>query len=88
MTRDDDALALLREIRDRQAEALALQREQFKMYKRQFDRAERLQDRAETLQVRHAKAIGFARLTLWIAVPALVLMIGLSFWPYLVNLWP
>ena len=95
MTPDDDTLAVLREIRDgqrlhleRQAEGLALQREQYEMYKRQFDRAELLQDRAETLQARHAKTIGTARLALWIAVPALALLIGLDFWPRLVNLWP
>jgi len=94
MTSNDDTLAVLREIRDqqrlqleRQAEALALQRQQYEMYKQQFDRAERLQDRAEALQARHAKALVFARVVLWIAVPALALLIAMASWPTLVNLW-
>jgi hypothetical protein len=94
MTSNDDSLAVLREIRDgqrmqleRQAEALALQRQQYEMYKQQFDRAEKLQDRAEALQARHAKALVFARVVLWIAVPALALLIAMASWPYLVNLW-
>ena len=94
MTSNDDTLAVLREIRDqqrlqleRQAEALALQRQQYEMYKQQFDRAERLQDRAEALQARHAKALVFARVVLWIAVPALALLIAMASWPTVVNLW-
>ena len=90
----DESAALLREIRDnqrlqleRQAEALALQREQFELYRRQFDRAERLQERAESLQARHAGALGTARAILWIAVPALVLLFVVAFWPYVVALW-
>jgi uncharacterized membrane protein len=95
MSSNDDTLAVLREIRDqqrvqveRQAEALALQRQQYEMYKQQFDRAERLQDRAEALQARHAKALVFARLILWIAVPALALLLAMAAWPYVVNTWP
>jgi uncharacterized membrane protein len=94
MTSNDDTLAVLREIRDqqrvqveRQAEALALQRQQYEMYRQQFDRAEKLQDRAEALQARHAKALVFARVILWVAVPALALLLAMAAWPYVVNLW-
>jgi hypothetical protein len=82
----DDSLALLREIRDnqraqleRQAEALDMQRRQFEMAREQLERAERLQGRAEALQGRAGKAVKFI---LWIAIPALVLVLMLMLWPY------
>jgi hypothetical protein len=94
MTPNDDTLAVLREIRDdqrlqleRQAEALALQREQVELYRRQYDRAEQQLDRAEALQARHAKALGFARVVLWIAVPALAIALGMSLWPFVAGTW-
>jgi ABC-type uncharacterized transport system involved in gliding motility auxiliary subunit len=83
----DEVAALLREIRDqqrlqleRQAEALAMQRDQFALYRSQLDRVERINDRAEAIQGRAGKA---AKLVLWIALPLLVLLLALMFWPYL-----
>jgi ABC-type uncharacterized transport system involved in gliding motility auxiliary subunit len=83
----DEVAALLREIRDqqrlqleRQAEALAMQRDQFALYRSQLDRVERINDRAEAIQGRASKA---AKLVLWIALPLLVLLLALMFWPYL-----
>jgi hypothetical protein len=94
MTPDDDTLAVLREIRDdqrlqveRQAEALALQREQFELYKRQYDRAERINERTEAMQARQSTAFEFVRRLLWVLVPLLVLMVALALWPLVVNLW-
>lgn len=83
----DEVAALLREIRDqqrlqleRQAEALAMQRDQFALYRSQLDRVERINDRAEAIQGRAGKA---AKLVLWIALPLLVVLLALMFWPYL-----
>jgi hypothetical protein len=91
---NDDALALLREIRDlqrvqieHQAAALALQREQFEMVKRQFDRAERINERAEAIQARSAGMLDFARRALWLIVPVMALLLTLILWPYVVTLW-
>ena len=83
----DEVVALLREIRDqqrlqleRQSEALAMQRDQFALYRSQLDRVERINDRAEAIQGSASKA---AKLVLWIALPLLVLLLALMFWPYL-----
>jgi hypothetical protein len=58
---DAELLNLLREIRDRQAESLPLQREQFALYRQQWERAERINDRAEAVQARSLAALGGAR---------------------------
>ena len=83
----DEVAALLREIRDQQrlqlegqADALAMQRDQFELYRSQLDRVERINDRAEAIQGRAGKA---AKLVLWIALPLLALLLALMFWPYL-----
>lgn len=77
---DDDALALLREIRDNQREALALQREHMALHARQLERVERINDRAEAIQGRAGRALRFV---LWIAVPLVALLLVLMLWPYL-----
>jgi ABC-type uncharacterized transport system involved in gliding motility auxiliary subunit len=83
----DEVAALLREIRDqqrlqleRQAEALAVQRDQFALYRSQLDRVERINDRAEAIQGRAGKAV---KLVLWIALPLLALLLVLMSWPSL-----
>ena len=83
----DEVAALLREIRDqqglqleRQAEALAMQRDQFALYRSQLDRIERINDRAEAIQGRAGKAATFE---LWISVPLVILELALMLWPYL-----
>jgi len=72
---------------ERQAEALAVQREQFELYKRQYDRAERINERAEAIQERHAGTVDAARRALWIAFPLLALVIAYLLWPVLVSIW-
>ena len=76
---DDTELALLREIRDNQREALQLQREHMALYQRQLERVERINDRAEAIQGRAGKA---AKFILWIAIPLVALLLALMFWPY------
>jgi hypothetical protein len=79
--------ALLEEIRDgqllqlqRQADSLAVQREQADMARKQFERAEKLQDRAEALQARGAQVITVARRAVTIVVPVLVLLLIYFSW--------
>ncbi len=83
----DEVAALLREIRDqqrlqleRQADALAMQREQFALYRSHLDRVERINDRAEAIQGRAGKAV---KLVLWIALPLLLLLLAMMSWPSL-----
>lgn len=74
---DNEELAkLLREIRDDQREALALQRKQQQL----MERAEALQARAESLQGSAGKAI---KVMLWIALPVIVFVLAMVVWPYL-----
>ena len=75
----DETTRLLREIRDNQREAVALQREQVALVLAQMERIERLNDRAESLQGRAGKAL---KAVLWLAIPLLVLVLLLMAWPY------
>jgi uncharacterized membrane protein (DUF106 family) len=84
---NEDALSLLREIRDqqrlaleRQAEALAMQREHHELARRQFERAERLQERAEQLQARSASVVNLSRKMMWIVLPLIVIAIAYLSW--------
>ena len=77
---DESALALLREIRDNQREALRVQREHVAMYQRQLDRIDGINDRAESIQRRAGKALRFI---LWIALPLLAVALLLLIWSYL-----
>jgi hypothetical protein len=79
----EDVAALLREIRDNQREALALQREHMALYTRQLDRVERINDKAEALQVRAGRTAKFA---MWL-LPVLALLLLAIGWPYLRYLW-
>jgi len=83
MTESDEIAALLRDIRDNQREAIALQREHMQMYQRQLDRIERINDRAEAIQGRAGKAL---RLILLIAIPLVCLLLVLMLSPYLLRL--
>ena len=76
---DETELAVLREIRDNQREALQLQREHMALYQKQLGRVERINDRAEAIQGRAGKA---AKFILWIAIPLVALLLVLMFWPY------
>lgn len=77
---DESELALLREIRDNQREALRLQQEHIDLYQRHLERAERINARAESLQQRAGKALRFILL---VAIPLVVLLLVLMLWPYL-----
>ena len=80
---DDSELALLREIRDNQREALQVQREHMQLYQQQLARVERINDRAEAIQGRAGTA---AKLVLWIAIPLVALLLALMLWPYVRQL--
>ena len=77
---DESQLALLREIRDNQREALQVQREYIQLYQQQLARVERINDRAEAIQSRAGKA---AKFILWVAIPLVALLLALMLWPYL-----
>ena len=83
MSDNPELLALLREIRDNQREALSLQREHITMYQQQLGRIERINDRAEAIQGRAGKAI---KVVAWIALPLVCLLLGLMLLSYLPNL--
>jgi hypothetical protein len=65
---------------ERQAEALALQREQFEIFKRQAERIDRTHDRAERIQAKSSELVGAARKMFVVVVPILVLLIGYVTW--------
>ena len=87
---DEDSrlvVTVLKEIREnqrlqleRQAEAVALQREQFAIVQRQADRHERIQDRAENIQVKSAQMVAVARKTLFFILPIVTLLIVYVSW--------
>jgi hypothetical protein len=56
---ESEKLEILKEIRDRQIEAIEIQKQQFTMYQEQFDRAEKIQDKAEILQNNASRAFKF-----------------------------
>ncbi|HUG04743.1 MAG TPA: hypothetical protein VML92_09980 [Steroidobacteraceae bacterium] len=82
MNPDDTArtLALLEQIRDNQAAALAMQKEQFELFSRQVERSELLQDRAEELQARGAGIMNTARRSLAFVLPVVILLIAYLTW--------
>lgn len=82
MSPDDTArtLALLEQIRDNQAAALAMQKEQFELFRRQVERTERIQDRAEELQARGAGIMNTARRSLAFVLPVVILLIAYLTW--------
>jgi uncharacterized membrane protein (DUF106 family) len=82
MNPDDTArtLALLEQIRDNQASALAMQKEQFELFRRQVERTERIQDRAEELQARGAGIMNTARRSLAFVLPVVILLIAYLTW--------
>lgn len=83
----EEIAGLLREIRDQQrtqlqgqAEALALQRQQFDLYQQQLGRVERINDRAEAIQRRAGTA---TRIVLWVALPLLLVVMLALVWPWI-----
>ena len=75
-----EIIDLLREIRDRQDQALSLQREQFELYRQQWARAEQINAKAEALQQRGLGMMGFARVLLIVVGVALAVLLGLALW--------
>jgi len=83
----DEIAGLLREIRDQQrtqlqgqAEALAVQRQQFELYTQQLGRVERINDRTEAIQRRAGKA---AKIVLWLVLPVMLLLLLTLVWPWI-----
>ena len=76
----EDVAALLREIRDNQREALALQREHMAFSMKQLERAEKLNDRADAIQLRAGKA---AKVVLWVLIPLAAILIAMMLWPWI-----
>lgn len=81
---NDDAIAVLKEIREQQREQIALQRdalvlmrEQFALTRTQLERAERLNDRAEALQDRASRTM---RIIGRVAIPLVLLALVLLLW--------
>lgn len=76
---EERIVALLEEIRDRQAEALALQREQLDLVRAQAERTSRIQDRAEGLQQTYAETLRRGRVFIFTVIgiiAALLLYVG------------
>jgi uncharacterized membrane protein (DUF106 family) len=73
-------LALLEQIRENQAAALAIQREQYELVRRQVERAERIQDRAEELQAKGMGIMTTARRTLAFVLPVVIVLILYLSW--------
>ena len=73
-------MALLERIRDNQASALAMQKEQFELVRRQVERTERIQDRAEELQARGMGIMKTARRSLALVLPVVILLILYLSW--------
>ena len=73
-------MALLERLRDNQASALAMQKEQFELVRRQVERTERIQDRAEELQVRGMGIMKTARRSLAFVLPVVILLILYLSW--------
>lgn len=86
--RTSDTIArLLEQIRDqqklqleRQAEALALQREQFAMFQRQVERNEKLQDRAEEIQAKSGALVAGARRMIAVLFPFALALLAYLTW--------
>ena len=87
---DQDSQRLIRvleEIRDnqkllpdRQAEGLALQREQCALVQKQHERVERVQDRAEQIQTTSAQLVAGSRKLLVVHVPIIIALIAYVTW--------
>ena len=75
-----EIIELLRQIRDRQRDALGLQQKQIDLYMKQLERAERINDRAEAIQLRSGRAI---KIVLWVALPLLLVLFVVMFRRYL-----
>ncbi len=87
MTNNQEELNILKEIRDnqklqleRQAEALAIQKEQFDIFRKQMEQTQRIQDRAEKLQDKSAQIIGGARKVFIVVIPILFMLILYVSW--------
>ena len=83
----DKVAALLQEIRDnqklqleRQAEALALQKQQFELVRDQYANTVRIQDRAEALQDKSAQIVAASRKVLAVVIPIIVALLIYVSW--------
>ena len=85
--------ALLEEVRDnqrtqleRQAESLAIQKEQFQVFLKQQEKTSQLQDRAEAIQVRSSHLIANVQRFVPFAMAAVAVLIGFVAW-LLFRIW-
>ena len=85
--------ALLEEVRDnqrtqleRQAESLAIQKEQFQVFLKQQEKTRQLQDRAEAIQARSSHLIGNVQRFVPFAMAAVAVLIGFVAW-LLFRIW-
>ena len=89
----DRIARLLEEIRDsqrtqaeRQAESLAMQKEQFQLVVRQHEKAMKLQDRAEAIQEKSARLVRGVRVFVPFAITVVVILILYLTW-LLLRIW-
>jgi hypothetical protein len=72
---------------ERQAEALALQKEQHRIFIGQAERAQKLQDRAEAAQANYARLVGGAKKFVGVILLMIVVLLGfLGWWMYRMHL--
>jgi hypothetical protein len=79
--------ALLEEVRDnqrtqleRQAESLAIQKEQFQTFLKQQEKTSQLQDRAEAIQARSSQLVKGVQRFVPLVMAVVVLLIGFVAW--------
>jgi ribosome maturation protein Sdo1 len=65
---------------DRQAEALALQRDHYALIQQQTERHEHIQDRAESIQAKGAQLMAMAHKALFVLLPIVTLLIIYASW--------
>jgi ElaB/YqjD/DUF883 family membrane-anchored ribosome-binding protein len=85
--------ALLEEVRDnqrtqveRQAESLAIQKEQYQVFLKQQEKTSQLQDRAEAIQARSSRLIANVQRFVPFAMVAVAVLIGFVAW-LLFRIW-
>ena len=78
---------LLEEVRDnqrtqleRQAESLAIQKEQFQVFLKQQEKTSQLQDRAEAIQAKSSQLVTRVQRFVPLAMAAVVILIGFVAW--------
>ena len=79
-TEPEPLVDVLREIRDAQAEQLAIQRQHLEIAKTQYDRANAINDRAEQIQAKSDALIERSRSVFKVVIPILAVLIVGAAW--------